>query len=447
MKNIFFAGLMAITAISPVLLCSCEKLETTSVETTKPASDTAKAVVPLGGNAWVTKKADGAAEVITQNGLGNWTSASSVTSVYFRIEKPGDVNLALRIKIPEGKSTFKVSAEGKNYTVSASNTNFDTIKAGKISVAKAGYIKVDIQGISKTGDYFGDVSDLILTGAAADGAVFTKSNTDNYFYWGRRGPSVHLRYTLPDEAKDNIEWFYNEVTVPQGEDTEGSYYMANGFGEGYFGMQVNSKTERRVLFSIWSPFTTDDPNSIPDSMKIKLLKKGEDVKTGEFGNEGSGGQSYLVYPWKAGKTYAFLTHAKPDAATRTTVFTSYFKESSESTWKLIASFRRPQTNTNLKSLYSFLENFNPETGFTGRKGLYGNQWIRSTAGKWYELTSATFTADATARKNYRKDYAGGQDGKNFYLRNCGFFADFTPIDTKLQRASSGKAEPVIPTGD
>ena len=30
--------------------------------------------------------------------------------------------------------------------------------------------------------------------------------------------------------------------------------MANGFGEGYFGIQVNGPNERRVLFSVWSPF-------------------------------------------------------------------------------------------------------------------------------------------------------------------------------------------------
>lgn len=411
------------------------------------SADTAIASVPLGGNAWVSKTVAGGMEKIGDNGLSGWTSAQAVISIYFRVEKPGNMRLALKMKVPDGRSIFRISVAEKSDVKTASGKNFSIIRAGNVSVKKAGYVKVDIQGISKTGASFGEVSDLLIDVHPAEDAVFTKNNTDNYFYWGRRGPSVHLRYTLPDEAKDNIEWFYNEITVNPGDDTEGSYYMANGFAEGYFGMQVNSKTERRVLFSIWSPFTTDNPKTIPDSMKIMLLKKGENVKTGEFGNEGSGGQSYLIYSWKAGKTYAFLTHAKPDAVTHTTVFTSYFKESNEKTWKLIASFRRPQTNTNLKSLYSFLENFNPETGFTGRKGLYGNQWIRSTSGNWYELTEATFTADATARKNYRKDYAGGIDGKSFYLRNCGFFADFTPINTVLKRASSGKGEPVIDVKD
>ena len=52
--------------------------------------------------------------------------------------------------------------------------------------------------------------------------------------------------------------------VPEGNDVLGSYFMANGFAQGYFGIQVNSPTERRILFSVWSPFHTDDPSEIPD---------------------------------------------------------------------------------------------------------------------------------------------------------------------------------------
>ena len=53
--------------------------------------------------------------------------------------------------------------------------------------------------------------------------------------------------------------------------------MANGFGEGYFGMQVNGPSERRVLFSIWSPFRTDNPREIPADQRIVALGKGNGV--------------------------------------------------------------------------------------------------------------------------------------------------------------------------
>jgi hypothetical protein len=76
------------------------------------------------------------------------------------------------------------------------------------------------------------------------------ANDSANYYWSRRGPSCHLNYSTPAADK---EYFYSELTVPLGEDKEGSYFMANGFGEGYFGIQVNSATERRVLFSVWDP--------------------------------------------------------------------------------------------------------------------------------------------------------------------------------------------------
>ncbi len=135
-------------------------------------------------------------------------------------------------------------------------------------------------------------------------------------------------------------------------------------------MQVNSATERRILFSVWSPFQTDNPNEIPEEDKIILIKKGASVYTGEFGNEGSGGQSYMRFNWKPETNYAFLLKAAPDAATERTVFTAYFKEVNTDEWSLIASFSRPKTNTYLKHLYSFLENFNPERGYIQRKALF-----------------------------------------------------------------------------
>ena len=103
---------------------------------------------------------------------------------------------------------------------------------------------------------------------------------------------------MPD-AVNEIVYFYNEITIPEGEDVVGSYFMANGFAEGYFGIQVNSSSERRILFSVWSPYKTNNPREIPEDQRIRLLKKGEQVHAGKFGGEGSGGQSYRKYLWKA----------------------------------------------------------------------------------------------------------------------------------------------------
>lgn len=402
-------------------------------QTVPAGHETNKQTIPVGGNAWLLNA--GPSEKITKEGFLAWTNAQTICRTYVRINQPGNLKLSVTLTASE-KNTYKASLMGKALSFTASSEGLNEYSIGEWNIEKSGYLPIDLQGITKTGATFGSLQSISVSGSAVSTeTVFVKDNVDNYFYWGRRGPSVHLKYTMP--VNEDIEWFYNELTIPEGQDVIGSYFMANGFADGYFGMQVNSPTERRILFSVWSPFKTDNPKAIPDDQKILLLKKGKDVYTGEFGNEGAGGQSYLKYPWKAGNTYRFLLQGKPTADNYTT-YSAYFFAPEENQWQLIASFKRPKTSAHLKSLHSFLENFVPETGNIGRMGLYGNQWVRTVNGRWLELTEAKFTGDATARKNYRKDYAGGLSNGGFYLRNCGFFNDFVPLDGTFKREAVNK---------
>lgn len=253
--------------------------------------------------------------------------------------------------------------------------------------------------------------------------AFVKNNIDNNFYWGRRGPSVHLGYLAPA----NVEWFYNEVTVPTGFDPVGSYFMANGFSGGYFGMQINSPTERRFLFSVWDA---------DDGSATTLVRKGPNVTAQNFGGEGTGGQSYLVYNWKAGNTYRFLTQAKPDS-NNNTLFSSWFYAPEDQSWHFIATWKRANANTTLMDLYSFVENFYPETGDKEREALFGNQWVYNSNNGWTEVALARFTGDAIASIRFRLDYAGGMLSNQFYLKNGGFFNNYTPLNTYVSRPYTG----------
>ncbi len=397
----------------------------------------ARIYVPLGGNAWV-EAAD--TEKIGESGLTDWRSPKATITSYVRLAKSGQTKIFLDGEISAG-STIKMTVGNHSATQTYQAGNETEYYLGEWKVDQPGYLKIEFSGVEKTAATFGQIKGLILEGSAVDDSVaFVKNNEGNYFYWGRRGPSVHLNY--PTDEKAEIEWFYNEVTVPEGQDVLGSYFMANGFAEGYFGMQVNSATERRILFSVWSPFKTDDPKSIPENQRIALLKKGKDVHTGEFGNEGAGGQSYLKYGWRAGETYRFLLRGQPSTDS-TTTYTAYFFAPELGDWQLIASFRRPKTSTHLKRLHSFLENFLPETGNVGRRVYFGNQWVRTTSGQWTALTHATFSADATARKGYRLDYTGGAEKNSFYLQNCGFFDEYVNIGKQFQRKSIDNQTPGI----
>lgn len=389
-------------------------------------AQTQQLVVGVSGNGYVTRQHNGAR--ITDKGLAHWTNPHSVISVYFYLHQPTTAELSLYAK---GHSEIKVNYGKKNFRVKLQSDDYTQVPVGRIDVRQPGYVRIDLQGISKQGENFGEIQQLI-----AD-QVTGKSNYVKDFsdYWGRRGPSVHMAYALPI---GDTEWFYNEVTVPKEGETMHSYYMVAGFGEGYFGMQYNSPTERRVLFSVWSPFDTQDPKLIPDDQKIKLLRKGKDVHIGEFGNEGSGGQSYLKYPWKAGETYKFLMQVHPDVKGNTT-YTAYFYATEEKEWRLIASFQRPQTNTWYTHAHSFLENFVPEQGYLSRKVYYGNQWARSKEGQWTRITNATFTHDATANAQVRLDYQGGETKDNrFYLKMGGFFNESVKMGTKFQCKPTGK---------
>lgn len=384
-----------------------------------------KAYVSLAGNAYITSPVKGAR--ITGQGLAHWNDPATVISVYLYAPKAGTLDLSLKAK---GESTIKVTYKKKKFEVKLATTGFQVVPVGQIKISKPGYLKIDIQGVKKAGKTFGEITDLVLENPM-DKMVYVK---DFSTYWGRRGPSVHLNYAMPKEPS---EWFYNEVTVPKSGEVQASYYMANGFKEGYFGMQFNSPTERRILFSVWSPFETQNPKDIPDEDKIKMLRRGEGVHIGEFGNEGSGGQSFLKYNWKAGVTYPFLMQVRPDGKGNT-VYTAYFYATDEGRWRLIASFLRPKTDTWYKNAHSFLENFSPEQGYLTRSVRFNNQWVRGTDGVWREITESGFSHDATAGAGVRRDYQGGSEGKKgFYLMNGGFFNELTTYGTKFQRPASG----------
>jgi hypothetical protein len=403
----------------------------------QPAADST-VTVPLGGNAWRTGR-DTSGGHISNNGIVNWTSGDAAFTTYVRFAATGKCRLSLNMKT-DGESRIAVSALNSITVISVNGNVFKDYSARDLDVRDTGYVAIQIKGLSKTGAEFAEVSSIKLSGTAVTkNMAFVKNNAGDFFYWGRRGPSVHLSYVVPD--KTNTEWFYNEVTVPDGNDVVGSYFMADGFGEGYFGMQVNSPTERHILFSVWSPFKTDNPSQIPENQKIIMLKKGEGVHTGEFGSEGSGGQSYLLYNWKAGNTYKFLMHAKPDGNGHT-VYTAYFFAPEAGKWQLIASFSRPQTTTYLKRLHSFLENFEPEQGTQTRRVNFNNEWIADETGKWTELNKARFTIDNTGIQGYRKDYAGGVEHNNFYLKNCGFFNEYTVRNIVFERPLTGKTPDV-----
>jgi len=349
---------------------------------------------------------------VLKDGIFISPNTKNKTSVYFKLQDTGSIKIRLKGETKQsGKMLVKFGKLNKKIKFNSAQTLYNL---GETTISKAGYYHLDLTGME--GEI--TVSDLILEGTATSKGVIY-SNDALYYYWSKRGPSCHLKYEIP--TQNNVTYYYSEITVPKGQDVQGSYYMANGFKEGYFGIQVNGPTERRILFSVWSPFHTDNPNEIPEEEQIKLLKKGKDVHVGEFGNEGSGGQSYLRYNWKADTSYKFLLKGIPDGNNNTD-YTAWFFVAEQNNWQLIASFKRPKTNTYLKGFHSFLENFNPNQGHLTRSANYTNQWVYD--GTWKKINAATFTVDATYQANQRVDAIGGLADHGYFLKMGGFFNDY-----------------------
>lgn len=428
------------------LLCLYLVAATASAVAAQPATsdsvvDTPCVDVPLYGNAYLT--AGEARDLrIDGEGLRGWSDRTQVVSVYFAVAVPGDLTLALVGRNDGRPATLEACVGGKTFGIDVRNAATAAIPIGTVPIERPGYVRVDLRGVACR-SHFGTYEALRLSGPAAAGGVTAIPGggaAGDWPYWGRRGPSVHMGYSAP--AGETIRYFYNEVTVPEGEDVLHTYCMANGFSGGYMGMQVNDRDPalRRILFSVWSAFTTDDPSSIPEAYRVRMLRRGEGVHIGEFGNEGSGGQSYMHYPWEAGRTYRFLTEVRPDGPERT-IFTGYFC-GHDGVWRLVASFLRPEPGKSEESHYtgmhSFLENFDPEQGYRERRVLFGNQWVMTTDGRWIELTEGRFTTDNTGRSGIRLDFDGGLDGGRFYLRNCGFFDGSVPYGVRFTRPATGR---------
>ena len=376
--------------------------------------------IPLGGNTFTSDQ--GHQNLISQQGIASWQDSKTVWDVFVCLAQPGKFLVSLEGNASR-PSVLSVSINGQNKQVGISPEVFIDQKVGLFDF-ETGYNKISIQGISGQVNY-PNLKEIRLHTQQPITSYFVRDNTDNRYYWGRRGQSDQLSFNPPDQT--DIAYYYTELTVPSGADIVGSYFMANGFAQGYFGIQVNSPVERRVLFSVWSPYQTDDPNQIPEQYRIKLLAKGPEVYTGMFGNEGSGGQSYLVFPWKSGVKYSFLSSAHPDGQGNT-VFAAYFREST-GPWQLIASFLRPMTDTWYTNPHAFLENFEDHQGYLSREVNYNTPWVFTTDQRWIPLTQAKFTTDDIGRRQYRLDFLGGIRDNRFFLKNGGFFQGTVLPDT------------------
>lgn len=373
------------------------------------------------------------AQVSAERGITGWRSATNQVQWFGEIKTPGFLDVALALRLPEGapsKLRLTVAGQSREATAQGIGTNEVLLNFGRFEIKAPGYQRFALESLNAAGQPFGDLSALLLDGPATNGAHFNLQPR-------RNAASVHLAYPIPKGT--NVAAFYCEMTGL--EDPVATYYMACGWHRGYFGMQVNSPTERRIIFSVWdSGNEAVSRSKVAAENRVTLVAKGEDVYSGDFGNEGTGGHSHLKYPWKTGTNQRFIVTAQPTNSSFT-IFSGYWFHPEQQKWMLISSWRAPKEGGWLRGLHSFSENFSGNNGHLVRKALYGNQWIRTEQGEWIELTTASFSHDGTGKADRLDRFMGVENGQ-FFLSHGGFVPGFTQYGEKFTRPTTGKP-PVI----
>ncbi len=378
--------------------------------------------------AYLDPNVDGA-RVSARSGVTRWNDPALKVLWFGQIRTPGELKCSVTLRLPQDSaSTLRLTVAGQSHEASVKGAGSELITAdfGSFEIGRAGYQRFTLESLNPQGQPFGDLDAMILDGPATQDAHFNLKSR-------RNAASVHLFYPVDKETK--VEAFYCEMTGL--EDPVWTYYMACGWHRGYFGMQVNGPTERRIIFSVWdSGSEAVDRNKVADENRVTLVAKGEGVYSGDFGNEGTGGHSHLKYLWRTGEKQRFIVTAKPTDETHT-IYSGYYFHPDKKQWFLISSWKAPKEGGYLRGLYSFSENFGGANGHVLRKALYGNQWIRTADGRWIELAVASFSHDPTGKAD-RLDRFMGVEGGQFFLSHGGFVAGFTPYGQRFTRPPTGR---------
>ena len=257
--------------------------------------------------------------------------------------------------------------------------------------------------------------------ALAFGLTFTATSTAAEF---RAARSVHLGYPAPEG-----DLYYQEMVVEKS--ANGSYFMAAGWNTGYFGIQqLDSPTNKVVIFSVWDPTKGDDPKAVRTEDRVELLHEGPGVRIKRFGGEGTGGQCMAPFNWQLGETNRFLIRG--EVQTNKTAYSAFVWQPQAQTWWHLATFRTRTGGDPLKGYYSFLEDFrrDGQSVLETRQARFRNGWVRSSKGEWVSLTRARFTGSG-AEWESKDNIDAGPAGDGYFLATGGAIRASRAVNSRL----------------
>jgi hypothetical protein len=249
----------------------------------------------------------------------------------------------------------------------------------------------------------------------------------------RAARSVHLQWNSPE-----TDVFYLEARVTQS--TPGSYFMACGWGGGYFGIQELRDRKTVAIFSVWDPTKGDDPNAVKPEERVELLHEGEGVRIKRFGGEGTGGQCMVDFPWTVGATVRFLVRAEVQG--EKTAYSGWLYDEGRRSWRHLVTFRTRAAGKRLRGLYSFVEDFRRDRRSVDdvRRAEFGRGWTKTAAGAWQPLTQARFTASRAAWEA-RDNLDAGPAVNGYYLATGGATVRTAELSAALPAIAGGEKPP------
>lgn len=330
---------------------------------------------------------------------------------YFDNEVQKDANLKFELIISEPYSLgFKIVKKNVEFKgTGEGNLLFIT----GLDIPQTGYYRYELKPVTDPAEAI-EIRNLVFNSFKPDGQV----NHTDY----QSSPSVHLGFSSTEETTKSYDWLYEEITVPEGGDPLATFYMAIGFYRGYFGIQTNSDTERRILFSVWDSKDAENDKSTTADDFVSLVDKDEATTVNSFGGEGTGGQSYVKSGnWKTGKPVQFLMNVRPQP-NNSVVLSAWYNVNGEG-WKYVASWRAPRDNRYFNGFHSFIENYGFTNGQFRREAYYYNAWgHENETGKWVNFNKVRFS-NTDGKEGQRVDYEQGVSPKHpdrFYMSSGGY---------------------------
>lgn len=375
--------------------------------------------------------------------LSNWSNTNR-KAVWYLYQKAGKYEVSMHLRSANSKEyNFEMKTspcyEGLEYNpetfdficTSTGSNNKDTISIFNVNIPQTGYYRYELTPKS-TNIQDLTIEEFLFTGLREPGQSGTMdTHATDYL----SSPSVHLGFNTTQNTSGEYDWIYEEILVPEGYDPLYTYWMSLGFFRGYMGIQTNSENERRVLFSAWDAVDKDKYPNAPKELLVSLVDKADYTKANAFGNEGTGGQSYVGVgnpnTWKTGTPVKFLMNARRDGSItyngdiiRHTIVSAWY-DAGEG-WRYIASWRipvMPDGKDMFDGFYSFLENYGWRNGQIARKGYYYNAFAKET-GKtnWTHFNEVSF-GNTDGSVGQRIDFEQGvseEEPDKFYMLSAGY---------------------------